>query len=57
LFSHTTSIGANGYNEEEMKLTKETKKIWGVRALLSAALPLACTARGADDDQHSPLQT
>jgi len=32
LFSHTTPIGENGYNEEEMKLAKETRKIWGVRA-------------------------
>jgi aspartate-semialdehyde dehydrogenase len=33
LFSHTTKIGENGYNEEEMKMVKETRKIWGVRAL------------------------
>jgi hypothetical protein len=32
LFSHTTKIGENGYNEEEMKMVKETRKIWGVRA-------------------------
>ena len=31
LFSHTTKIGENGYNEEEMKMVKETRKIWGVR--------------------------
>ncbi len=31
LFSHTTKIGDNGYNEEEMKMVKETRKIWGVR--------------------------
>jgi len=28
LFSHTTKIGENGYNEEEMKMVKETHKIW-----------------------------
>lgn len=27
LFSHNTTIGAEGYNEEEMKMVKETKKI------------------------------
>eukprot|EP00897_Mesotaenium_endlicherianum_P006154 jgi/Mesen1/5567/ME000280S04672 len=29
LFSHNSSVTANGYNEEEMKLVKETRKIWG----------------------------
>ncbi len=29
LFSHNTTIGPNGYNEEEMKLLKETRKMWG----------------------------
>ncbi|KAH9315654.1 hypothetical protein KI387_024281 [Taxus chinensis] len=28
LFSHNTKIFPNGYNEEEMKLVKETRKIW-----------------------------
>ncbi|KAF8407611.1 hypothetical protein HHK36_006744 [Tetracentron sinense] len=28
LFSHNASILSNGYNEEEMKLVKETRKIW-----------------------------
>ncbi|KAL2518696.1 semialdehyde dehydrogenase family protein [Abeliophyllum distichum] len=28
LFSHNTSILSNGYNEEEMKLVKEMRKIW-----------------------------
>ena len=27
LFSHNTAIGANGYNEEEMKMVNETRKI------------------------------
>ena len=30
LFSHNTTIGDNGYNEEEMKMAKETRKIFGV---------------------------
>lgn len=30
LFSHTTAIGANGYNEEEMKMVNETRKIMHV---------------------------
>jgi aspartate-semialdehyde dehydrogenase len=28
LFSHNAPMTANGYNEEEMKLVKETRKIW-----------------------------
>lgn len=34
LFSHNSSILPNGYNEEEMKLVKETRKIW-VNSVLS----------------------
>ncbi len=29
LFSHNTEIGPEGYNTEEMKMVKETHKIWG----------------------------
>jgi len=29
LFSHNTPIGPDGYNEEEMKMVKETRKIFG----------------------------
>ncbi len=29
LFCHNTAIGAEGYNEEEMKMVKETRKIFG----------------------------
>ncbi|HEY0010052.1 MAG TPA: aspartate-semialdehyde dehydrogenase, partial [Tepidisphaeraceae bacterium] len=29
LFSHNTAIGPEGYNEEEMKMLKETRKIFG----------------------------
>ena len=28
LFSHNSDVGPNGYNEEEMKLVNETRKIW-----------------------------
>ncbi|KAL5985975.1 hypothetical protein ACLOJK_027965 [Asimina triloba] len=28
LFSHNAPVLSNGYNEEEMKLVKETRKIW-----------------------------
>ena len=28
LFSHNSPMGPNGYNEEEMKMVKETHKIW-----------------------------
>ena len=37
LFSHNTAIGANGYNEEEMKMLKETRKIFGLPGLMVAA--------------------
>ena len=30
LFSHNSPMTSNGYNEEEMKMVKETQKIWGV---------------------------
>jgi len=37
LFSHNTTIGENGYNEEEMKMVKETRKIFGdPRIMISA---------------------
>lgn len=29
VFSHNSDVGDNGYNEEEMKMVKETHKIWG----------------------------
>lgn len=29
VFSHNSAIGPEGYNEEEMKLLKETRKMWG----------------------------
>ena len=37
LFSHNTTIGTNGYNEEEMKMLKETRKIFGVPNMMVAA--------------------
>ena len=37
LFSHNTAIGANGYNEEEMKMLKETRKIFGLPRLMVTA--------------------
>lgn len=37
LFSHNTAIGANGYNEEEMKMLKETRKIFGLPGLMVTA--------------------
>ncbi|XP_073145118.1 uncharacterized protein [Henckelia pumila] len=33
LFSHNAPILSNGYNEEEMKLVKETRKIWSDTSL------------------------
>ena len=37
LFSHNTAIGTNGYNEEEMKMLKETRKIFGAPGLMVTA--------------------
>mmetsp|Transcript_314 Transcript_314/g.1167 ORF Transcript_314/g.1167 Transcript_314/m.1167 type:complete len:389 (+) Transcript_314:205-1371(+) len=37
LFSHNAPMTNNGYNEEEMKMVKETKKIWGTNDVSIAA--------------------
>eukprot|EP00873_Tetraselmis_striata_P029518 jgi/Tetstr1/449782/TSEL_036846.t1 len=37
LFSHNAPMMDNGYNEEEMKMSKETKKIWGYEDVAIAA--------------------
>ncbi|MDB5326651.1 MAG: aspartate-semialdehyde dehydrogenase [Phycisphaerales bacterium] len=37
LFSHNTTIGPEGYNEEEMKMVKETRKIFGDSKIMIAA--------------------
>lgn len=37
LFSHNTTIGPEGYNEEEMKMVKETRKIFGDAKIMIAA--------------------
>uniref|UniRef100_A0A061R8G9 aspartate-semialdehyde dehydrogenase n=2 Tax=Tetraselmis sp. GSL018 TaxID=582737 RepID=A0A061R8G9_9CHLO len=37
LFSHNSPMTENGYNEEEMKMVKETKKIWGYDSVSIAA--------------------
>jgi len=37
LFSHNTAIGAEGYNEEEMKMVKETRKIFGDARMMVTA--------------------
>jgi len=37
LFSHNSPMTGNGYNEEEMKLVKETAKIWGTDAVAITA--------------------
>ena len=37
LFSHNAPMTENGYNEEEMKMVKETAKIWGVDSVDIAA--------------------
>lgn len=37
VFSHNSGIGENGYNQEEMKMTVETQKIFGVPDLAVAA--------------------
>jgi len=37
LFSHNSEVGENGYNTEEMKLNKETAKMWHTDAVRIAA--------------------
>jgi aspartate-semialdehyde dehydrogenase len=37
LFSHNAPMTANGYNEEEMKMVKETQKIWDCNTVEIAA--------------------
>src|SRR4051812_37176329 len=37
LFSHNTTIGENGYNEEENKMVNETRKIFGDAKIMVAA--------------------
>jgi len=37
LFSHNAPMEDNGYNEEEMKMVKETRKIWGYDDIQVAA--------------------
>jgi aspartate-semialdehyde dehydrogenase len=37
LFSHNTAIGPEGYNEEEMKMVKETRKIFSDPRIMIAA--------------------
>src|SRR2546423_1410281 len=37
LFSHNTTIGANGYNEEENKMVNETRKIFGDPRIMVSA--------------------
>ncbi len=37
LFSHNSGLEANGYNSEEIKMTKETRKIFGAPEMMIAA--------------------
>lgn len=37
VFSHNSSLAENGYNGEEMKMTNETRKIFGAPAIMVAA--------------------
>ena len=37
VFSHNSAVGPNGYNEEEMKMVKETRKIFHCEEILIAA--------------------
>lgn len=36
LFSHNTDIGPEGYNVEEVKMVKETHKMWGEKVAITA---------------------
>ncbi len=37
LFSHNSAVGANGYNEEEVKMVNETRKIFGDAKIMVTA--------------------
>ena len=37
VFAHNSKIGANGYNEEEMKMLNETRKIFSCESIMVAA--------------------
>ncbi len=42
LFSHNSDIGPEGYNTEEMKMVRETHKIWGQDASSKTAITATC---------------
>ncbi len=59
LFSHNTTIGENGYNEEENKMVNETRKIFGDPRIMIAAtcirVPIpAPTARASTSSSSGP---
>ena len=57
LFSHNAPMTENGYNEEEMKMVKETKKIWGTDDVSIAAtcIRVPVDARARRSLSTSPL--
>lgn len=42
LFSHNSDIGPDGYNTEEVKLIKETRKIWGQTEATATNVSATC---------------
>ncbi len=42
LFSHNSQVGPNGYNTEEMKMVRETHKIWGQSEADQTAITATC---------------
>ena len=61
LFSHNAPIGPDGYNQEEAKMTQETRKIFGVPGLAVAAtcvrvpvLRAHCEAISAEFEEPLP---
>ncbi|XP_054775786.1 uncharacterized protein LOC129284356 isoform X2 [Prosopis cineraria] len=57
LFSHNASVLSNGYNEEEMKMVKETRKIWDTaRDILKNAAGVAVIDDRESNHFPTPLE-
>ena len=48
LFSHNAPMGENGYNEEEMKMVKETRKILSAPNIAITATCIRCALVSED---------
>ncbi|XP_048428267.1 aspartate-semialdehyde dehydrogenase-like isoform X2 [Pyrus x bretschneideri] len=53
LFSHNSAVLSNGYNEEKMKLVKETRKIWSDNDVKVTATCIRVPVTRAHAERHS----